>query len=154
MKIGIIVYSQTGNTFSVAQKLQEKLAAAGHTVNVERLTTVGGETDPKKAKIEKLPGLGGDDALAFAGPVQAFSLSRVMAGYMNQLPPLNNKKAVVFVTKGLALAWTGGNGAIKILKEGVESKGGTVVGTGIVFWGSKDRDNQINEVVEKLSKSF
>ncbi len=154
MKIGIIVYSQTGNTFSVAQKLKEKLTAAGHAVNVERLTTVGGETDPAKAKIEKFPDLSGYDALAFAGPVQAFSLSRVMASYMNQLPPLNGKKAVVFVTKGLALAFTGGNQAVKALKKGVEAKGGTVVGTGIVMWGSKDRDNQINEVVDKLSKSF
>ena len=154
MKIGIIVYSQTGNTFSVAEKLKAKLTAAGHNVNIERLTTVGGETDPSKAKIEKLPDLSGYDALAFAGPVQAFSLSRVMAAYMNQLPPLNNKKAVVFITKGLALAFTGGNQAIKQLTKGVESHGGKVVGTGMVFWGSKDRDNQINEVVEKLSKSF
>lgn len=154
MKIGIIVYSQTGNTFIVAQKLKEKLAAAGHTVGLERLTTVGGETDPAKAKIEKFPDLSGYDALAFAGPVQAFSLSRVMASYMNQLPPLNNKKVVVFVTKGLALAFTGGNQAIKNLTKGVESKGGKVVGTGMVFWGSKDRENQINDVVTKLSNSF
>jgi flavodoxin len=154
MKIGIVVYSQTGNTFSVAEKLKEKLTAAGHNVNIERLTTVGGETDPGKAKIEKLPDLSGYDALAFAGPVQAFSLSRVMAGYMNQLPQLNNKKAVVFVTKGLAFTWTGGSGAIKTLKKGVESKGGKVVGSGIVIWGSKDRDNQIKDVVAKLAGSL
>lgn len=151
MKIGIIVYSQTGNTFSVAEKLKEKLTAAGHNVSIERLTTVGGETDPGKAKIEKLPDLSGYDALAFAGPVQAFSLSRVMAAYMNQLPPLNNKKAVVFVTKGLALAFTGGNKAIKQLTKGVESHGGKVVGAGMVFWGSKGRDNQITELVAKLA---
>lgn len=154
MKIGIIVYSQTGNTYSVAQKLKEKLAAAGHAVTLERLTTVGGETDPAKAKLEKLPDLSGYDALAFAGPVQAFSLSRVMASYMGQLPPLNGKKAVVFVTKGLALAFTGGNQAIKKLTKGVESKGGKVVGSGIVMWGSKDRDRQIDDVVEKLVKSL
>ena len=154
MKIGIIVYSQTGNTFAVAQKLQAKLQAAGHSANVERLTTLGGEAVPKKAKIEKLPDLSGYDALAFAGPVKAFSLSQVMAAYMNQLPPLDNKKAVVFVTKGLAMAWTGGNKAIRQLKKGVESHGGTVVGTGMVFWGSKGRDAQIDQVVDQLSKSF
>jgi flavodoxin len=43
MRIGIIVYSRTGNTFSAARRLKEKLAAAGHSVNVERLTTVGSE---------------------------------------------------------------------------------------------------------------
>ena len=29
MNIGIIVYSQTGNTLSVAKKLEEKLSATG-----------------------------------------------------------------------------------------------------------------------------
>jgi NAD(P)H dehydrogenase (quinone) len=154
VKIGIIVYSQTGNTFSVAQELKEKLAAAGHTVNVERLTTVGGEVDPKKAKIEKFPDLSTYDALAFGGPVQAFSLSQVMAGYMSQLPSLQGKKVVCFVTKGLPLALTGGNKAVSQLKSACESKGGKVVGTGIVYWVNKDRENHINEVVGKLSKSF
>jgi NAD(P)H dehydrogenase (quinone) len=154
MRIGIIVYSQTGNTFSVAQKLKEKLTAGGHSVNIERLTTVGGETDPARAKIEKLPDLGGYDALVFAAPVQAFSLSRVMAGYMKQLPSLQGRKVACFVTKGLPFAFTGGNSAISLLKKGVESRGGTVAGTGIVYWSNKDRDNQINDVVEKLSKLF
>jgi flavodoxin len=154
MKIGIIVYSQTGNTFSVARKLKEKMAAAGHAVNVERLTTVGGETDPGKAKIEKLPDLGGYDALVFAAPVQAFSLSRVMAAYMKQLPSLGGKKVACFVTKGMPFAWTGGNRAISQLKKSCESHGGTVVGTGIVYWSNKDRDNQINDVIEKLSRLF
>ncbi|HEY3272926.1 MAG TPA: flavodoxin [Methanocella sp.] len=154
MKIGIIVYSQTGNTFSVARKLQEKLSAAGHTVKVERLTTVGGVTDPNKAKIEKLPDLSGYDALAFAGPVQGFSLSHVMANYMNQLPSLQGKKVVCFITKGLPMAMTGGNKAISQLKSACESKGGIVAGTGMVFWGNKGRDNHINEVVEQLARSF
>ncbi len=153
MKIGIIVYSQTGNTFAVAQKLKEKLAAAGHAANVERLTTVGGETDPNKAKLEKLPDLGGYDALVFAAPVQAFSLSRVMAGYMKQLPALNGKKVAVFVTKGLAFNFTGGNKAIAKLTSEVGAHGGKVVATGIIHWG-KNREQEISDVVEALSKAF
>ncbi|MDF2592532.1 MAG: hypothetical protein K0S75_1998, partial [Clostridia bacterium] len=38
MKIGIIVYSHTGNTFSVAQRLEEKLTAEGHSVKIEKVT--------------------------------------------------------------------------------------------------------------------
>ena len=103
----------------MAKKLQEKLSAAGHTANIERLTTVGGEVDPKKAKIEKLPGLSGYDALVFGGPVQAFSLSQVMADYMGQLPSLQGKKVACFVTKGLPMAMTGGNKAISQLENGL-----------------------------------
>lgn len=155
MKIGIIVYSQTGNTFSVAQKLKEKLATAGHTVNLERLTPVGDvQKDPKNARFEKLPDLSGYDALVFGAPVQAFSLAAVMAAYMKQLPSLQGKKIACFVTKGLPFAFTGGSSAISQLTKSSESKGGNVVGTGIVYWGKKGRESQINDVVANLSSSF
>ena len=39
MNVGIIVYSKTGNTLSVAEKLQEAIRSAGHTVNIERIET-------------------------------------------------------------------------------------------------------------------
>jgi flavodoxin len=56
MKIGIIVHSQTGHTYSVVQKLQEKLLAAGHSVNIERIKSVGGEQkhekDANKIRLE------------------------------------------------------------------------------------------------------
>jgi hypothetical protein len=77
-----------------------------------------------------------------------------MASYMKQLPALNGRKTVVFVTKGLPLSLTGGSGAIERLKKGVESKGGKVVGSGIVFWSNKDRENHIADVVGKLSSGF
>ena len=37
MNIGIILYSQTGNTYSVSLKLKEKLITAGHSVNIKQL---------------------------------------------------------------------------------------------------------------------
>jgi flavodoxin len=155
MKIGIIVHSQTGHTSSVAEKLKEKLAAAGHVVNIERITPVGGEQkDIKNIRIEKLPDIGAYDALALGAPVHAFSVSPVMAAYLKQLPSLNNKKVAVFVTKGLPFAWTGGNNAIGQMKKACESSGGVVVCTGIVNWSGKGRDSQIADVVEKLSRSF
>ena len=93
MKIGIIVHSQTGHTYSVAQKLQEKLSAVGHEVNVERVTPVG-EVNPgaKNIKFETLPDVNVYDALIFGAPVQAFSLSAVMKAYMDQIKSLNDKK--------------------------------------------------------------
>jgi len=155
MKIGIIVHSQTGHTYSVAQKLQEKLAADGHSVNVERITPVDPkQTDPKKVQIEKLPDLSAYDALVLAAPVQAFSVSPVMKAYLPQLPLLNGKKVAVFVTKGLPFKWTGGNKAISQLKTAVESKGGNVVGTGILVWDGAGREKKIADMVENLGKSF
>ena len=41
MKIGIIIYSQTEHTYSVAQKLKEKLTASEHEVNLESVIPSG-----------------------------------------------------------------------------------------------------------------
>jgi flavodoxin len=154
MKIGIIVHSQTGHTYSVAQKLQEKLSAVGHEVNVERVTPVG-EVNPgaKNIKFETLPDVNVYDALIFGAPVQAFSLSAVMKAYMDQIKSLNDKKVACFVTKGAPFNWTGGNKAINQMKKIIESQGGTVIGTEIVVWRGK-REEQIVELLEKFSGLF
>jgi flavodoxin len=154
MKIGIIVHSQTGNTYSVAQKLQKKLSATENEVKVERITP-NGEVNPssKNIKFETLPDLDAYDALIFGAPVQAFSLSAVMKAYMNQIKSLNNKKVACFVTKGVPFNWTGGNKAINQMKKIIESQGGTVIGTSIVIWRDK-REEQIAELVEKFSELF
>ena len=43
MEIGIIIHSLTGNTMSVAERLQERLVADGHDVEIEQLKTIGEE---------------------------------------------------------------------------------------------------------------
>lgn len=155
MKIGIIVHSQSGHTFTVAEKLKDKLAAAGHSVSIERITPVDPrQMDLKKIQFEKLPDLSPYDALIFAAPVHGFDVSNVMKVYMGQLPSLQNKKVACFVTKGLPFDSTGGNQAISRMKSTFESKGGTVVGTGIVHWPGPGVDKRIVVLVENICKLF
>lgn len=152
MKIGIIVHSQTGHTFSVAEKLKDKLAAADHTVNIERITPVDPkQTDPKKVRLEKIPDVSAYDALVLAAPVQAFNASPVMKAYLPQLPPLSGKKVAVFVTKKLAFNWTGGNKAVSTITKAVESRGGKVTEAAIIHWPG-DGEKKVADAVEKLSK--
>jgi len=155
MNIGIILYSQTGNTYSVSLKLKEKLVTAGHSVNIERLKVVD-EVPPgaKDIKFETLPDTGPYDALVFGSPVQAFSLSSVMAGYLTQIPSLQGKKAAFLVTQFLPFPWMGGNRTVGQMKKICESKGASVCGTEIVNWSKPSREKRIAEVVEKLSKLF
>ena len=154
MKIGIIVHSQTGHTLSVAEQLKEKLAAAGHSVNIEKITPVDPkQTNPKKVQIVKLPDLSVYDALVFGAPINAFNVSPPMKAYLEKLPSLNGKKIACFVTKGLPLDATGGSQGISRMKSAFEAKGGTVVGTGIIHW-SGGRDKKIAEVTEHFSKLF
>ena len=155
MNIGMIVYSQTGNTHSVAVKLEEKLSAAGHSVNLERLQVVGGyEQGAKDIQFETLPDLGRYDALVFGSPVQAFSLAPVMDSYLKQVGSLQNKRVAFLVTQAFPYPWLGGNRAVRHMKRACVSKGATVCGSGIVNWMKSRRDQQIVEVVDRLSGLF
>lgn len=154
MKIGIIVYSQTEHTYSVAENLQEKLLAAGHSVNVERITPAG-EVHPgsKNITFQDQPDIAGYDAMIFGSPVHAFSLAPAMKAYLEQVPSLQDKKVACYVTKGLPFHRTGGNQAISQMKKLCQSKGGTVMGTGIVVWRG-GREKEIQELIGKFSVLF
>jgi len=155
MNIGIILYSQTGNTYSVSLKLKEKLITAGHSVNIERLKIVG-EMPPgtKNIKFETLPDTGPYDALVFGSPVQAFSLSSVMTSYLTQIASLQAKKVAFLVTQFFPFPWMGGNRTVGQMKKICESKGAAVCGAAVVNWSNPSREKRITEVVEKLSKLF
>lgn len=154
MNIGMIVYSQTGNTLSVAQKLQEKLAAAGHSVALERIEVIG-EIGPGKAvQFKTLPDPTPYDALVIGGPVQAFSLNQATQEYLKQCASLEGKLVACLVTQAFPYAWMGGNRAIRQMRKLCEAKGVTVRGTGIVNWSKKTREEQIVEVTDKLSQVF
>jgi flavodoxin len=151
MNIGIIVYSQTNNTYSVAQKLQDNLSTEGHEVNIERVVPVG-KVNPGEINVnfESQPDTDPYDALIFGSPVHAFNLAPAMNAYLNQIPSLQEKKIACFVTKGLPLDSTGGNQAIKKMKNVCQSKGGAVIGTAIVNW-SMGREKKIAKLLSRFS---
>ncbi|HER24632.1 MAG TPA: flavodoxin [Candidatus Atribacteria bacterium] len=155
MNIGIILYSETGNTYSVSQKLKEKLDKAGHSVNIERLKVIGkAKPGVKNIQFESLPDIESYDALVFGSPVQGFSLSSAMTIYLSQIKSLQDKKTAFLVTQSFPFPWLGGTRAIGQMKKICESKGVTICGTAIVNWLKPNREKQITEVVEKLSKLF
>ncbi len=154
MKIGIVVYSQTGNTWAVAQALEAKLAAAGHSVTLERITIIGEASPGTPIQFQTLPDVGPYDALVFGAPVQAFSLITVMRSYLEQIASLRGKQIACFVTKQLPFYWTGGNQALGTMRKICQSKGATVRETGIVLWGSKQREREITNLVDKLGGIF
>jgi flavodoxin len=154
MKIGIIVHSQTDHTYSVAQKLQMELSKAGNQVELERVRMAGGDRpESKNVQIENPPDVNVYDSLIFGAPVHAFSLAPAMKIYLEQIQSLQDKKIALYVTKALRFEWTGGSRAIGQMKKICQSKGGMILGTGIVVW-NKGRDKKIAEVAEKFSTLF
>jgi flavodoxin len=155
MNIGIIVFSQTGNTHSVALKLEERLAQAGHSVNMERVE-IFGELGPNATdfQLKTSPEVSAYDALVLGAPVMGFALSPAMQRYLTQVGSLQGKTIACFITKQLPFYWTGGKQAVNRIKKICESKDGAIRGSGIVIWSSACREEMIGDVVDGLSKLF
>jgi flavodoxin len=153
MNIGIIVYSHTGNTLSVAQRLKDRLTGEGNTVAIEQVEAVN--EDPRtavKVVLKTIPDISKYDVLLFGSPVHGFSLAPVMKEYLSQVPSLKGKKVGCFVTHQLPFQWMGGTKTIKQMQGLCEAKGESVYGAGIVNWSSKQREKNIDDVLERLAE--
>jgi len=153
MNIGIIVYSRTGNTLSVGEKIKEALLAKGHAVCLERISA---ENDSPQAKgpirLTSIPDPSPYDAVIFGGSVAGAQLSPFMKEYLTRLPALRGKKVACFVTQHFPLKWMGSTRAVKQITRAVEQKGAPVIASGIVQWSSKEREAQISQVADSLSR--
>lgn len=138
MKIGIIVFSYTGNSFKFAEEINKELTKKGHSVGIERIETDG---DAQKmgndVKFKTVPKVEGYDAYVFGTPVWAFHLNPIMNRYLSEISQINGKKAVVFVTKEFTPKWTGGNQSIRKMTKLIEKKGGKVKGSDVIVWKKK-----------------
>ena len=155
MNIGIVVYSWSGNTLSVAEKLKEKLSAGGHSVTLEQVTVIGERKQgDKKFQLETVPDVGPYDALVFGSAVEAFSLSPVLKGYLEQVGSLQGKKVACLVTQFFPYSWMGGNRAIRQMRKLCQAKGATVAGSGVVNWAKSRREKTTARAVARLSGLF
>ncbi len=150
MNIGILIYSQTGNTLSVAERLRDKLASGGHTAVIERVTVQGDAKPGTPAVLDNRPDPSGYDAVVFAAPVQAFGLAMAMKSYLAQVEGIAGKPVALFVTKQLKQRWLGGNKALSQMSALCKAKGGSVGGTGMVCWSHPDREGQIENLVDSM----
>jgi len=154
MKIGIVVFSQTGNTFSVAERLGVKFSEKKIENEVIKLE-VSGDPYPgsKNFKVHNKPDLSIYDAYVFASPVQAFTLAAAMKMYLKDISTIEGKKAAVFATQHLKPVF-GGNRTIKKLTSLINNKGGEVLGSFLIGWKRPDRDEMIEKGIQELANLF
>lgn len=150
MKIGMIVYSQTGNTLGVAEKIKDEIQKKGHEVVLERVRTEGETNKGETIRLASAPNPNGYDAVVFASPVQAFNLAQGMKLYFQQMPEFQAGKVCCFVTQHFPKPWLGGNRAIRQMQDACRQKGTSVTKTGIINWSNKQRENQIEAVVASI----
>ena len=153
-KIGIIVYSKTGNTLSVAEKIRDSLTAEGKEVTLERFMAETAAGSNTLIGLTAKPHCGGYDALIFGAPVQAFSLDPAMTMYMHETATIQAKKTICFITEHLPKPWMGGNHAMRQMLALLKAKGIQAEKAGIVNWSGKTKDEQIASIVRYCTESL
>ena len=153
MNIGIIVFSKTGNTLSVAEKLRDRLLEMGHKAALEKVMASNDlEMDPKRVTLTNAPSTQGYDMLVFAAPVYGGRLPAVMQVYLQEIPSLEGKLAAGFVTQAFPFPSWGGNQTIRGMEKLVQAKGGKLSATGVVNWTfAGKRKALIANTVEKIA---
>lgn len=157
MKIGIIVHSQSGNTYSVAEKLKEGLAKEGHQVTLSRIRNRKEPKElqkPKDIELDRVPETEGYDVLIFGAWVQAFSLCPGFIAYLDHVPALEERKVLCFVTQHFPFKWMGGSRALRKMSKLIEVKGGRIGKTAVVNWSAKGRNQQIDRLVTDFGKEL
>ncbi len=152
MNIGIIIYSHSGHTLSVGEKIMESLLAQGHSVRIERISAAKKNPQSKeRIRLTAIPDITPYDAMIFGAPVQGARLSPVMREYLALLPSLQGRKTACFVTQQFKMKWMGSSRAVKQITRAVEQKGTPILASGIVQWSSEAREEQIRQVADSLS---
>jgi len=146
MKKAIVIYSKTGNTRSVAQKLAQSMQS-----EILEVKAVNDDPNILLPELTEKPDVSLFDHLVFASPVHGFSLAKIMDAYLKQLNDLTGKSVDLFITHHFPFAWMGGNRALKQMKKIVESKNGLVGKMTSVNWTSKKREQVIDEMIQSYS---
>ncbi|HBP25602.1 MAG TPA: flavodoxin [Acholeplasmatales bacterium] len=150
MNIGIIYYSNTGNTLSVSETLKKALEASGNQVSLERIEVSPDNPQAESVRLVKAPAIAGYDLLVFASPVHGFQPSKAMSTFLNQMTDLSGRKVICFVTHFFPFAWMSGKPSINKMKSLCESKGAEVILTGIIDWKNRKRNQEIKQLTDAV----
>lgn len=147
MRIEIMVYSKSGNTYSVAEKLHKNFFHKGYSSNIYSIDTESTDylANDVESRIEK------GDVIIFCAPVHGFSLCKEMNCYMDRIKSLKGKKVACFVTQYFKFPFLGGTKAIRQMTSICERKYGEIYWKGVIGWSSKYRESNINETVEAIT---
>lgn len=149
MKIGIILFSETGNTYSVAKKIKEHLK--GKDVTIEKIEIQRLSSDRNHFNFTYEPCVENYDLIIFGAFTEGFMLTPVMKEYLEK-QDLTNKRVMAFITHFFPYAWMGGTNSLKQMKTLLESKESKILSTGIINWKHPKRNKDIDDLVNNFTQ--
>jgi len=152
MKIGILIYSHSGNTLSVAEKIKEEIKKRNFNSTIERVTLVNDDPHSRQpAVLKRIPDINNYDKLIIGAPINAFSLCKPMKMYLQNHAKLKNKEINCFVTQHFKHSFLGGNRGIKQITSFCNNQNSTVKNTAFIHWSSNNRKEEIDTTVDLMA---
>jgi flavodoxin len=152
MKIGMIVYSHTGHTLSVAETLQKSLEKAGKTVCLEKIQIQPDHPNIEFPNLVHTPTIEGFDWIILGSPVHGFMPSKAITTYLNTFPDLTGRNILCFVTHYFPFACMGGTIAVHQIQDICLRKGAKVHAVGVIDWMNWHRKRQIQAWSDSVVK--
>jgi flavodoxin len=149
MKVGIILFSETGNTYSVAKKIKEHIKSKD--VTIEKIEVERNSMNRQDFNITYKPRTEDYDLIIFGSFTEGFQLNPVMKSYL-EYQNLTSKKVMCFVTHHFPFDWLGGKSALKQMLAICEKKNAAILETGIINWSNKKRSQEIDDLVNKFTQ--
>jgi NAD(P)H dehydrogenase (quinone) len=150
MKIAVVIYSYTGNSFSIGQKIVRFLQSQNHEAQLIRVNVTDDQPSKTDVQLGDIESVAPFDKVIFGSPVRAFSLAPAMVKYLKQVESLSGKTVSCFVTKQLPFSWTGGTSALKKMISLCVEKGAVIDKTAIINWSNNDRDRKTDDFINSL----
>jgi len=149
MKIGIIVYSYTNNTLTIANQLKTALIDKGYDVGIESIKASNEDPNNTHIVLTQTPNLNPYDTVIFASCVRGFNCAPILREYIKQCDSLKGVKCAGFVSQYFPWDALGGNQALNAMKTLIESKNGQFYPLGSIHVKSRQKDNQVNDLILK-----
>lgn len=148
MKIGVIYYSETGNTANVAKQLATAFRTQGHQTTLQELTVFDVKTN---RSLKTKPACDGYDILIIGSPVQGFSLPLPVQEYLSSIQLPKQQKIGLFTTQFFPFDWMGGKQTVSQFKTLLLPQNPQHIGEALIHWKSRKREVQIANAIQLLT---
>lgn len=152
MKIGVIVYSYTNNTLTIAKKLESILLDKGYDVEVKSIKAEDESTNINHYNLVNIPSVENYDSIVFATCVRGFDCALIFKQYIQTIKTLKDKKVCGFVSQYFPFDFMGGSQALKSMKKMINDKEANFIELSSIHMKSKNVDKQIDNLTNQCTQ--
>ncbi len=152
MNIGIIVYSYTNNTMSIAKRLESYLLSKGHTASIQSIKADNENPNSSSFRLTNQPSTQTYDAIIFGSCVRGFDCAPIFKEYIQNVNSLSNKKIAGFVSQYFPFDSMGGNQALGSMERIIHQKNAQINKLGSIHMKFRNEDKQVEQLCNNCNQ--